>query len=165
MIRRRITEYGQQLQEKQKARQIYGILERQFKTYINKATKARGITGDLLLQLLERRLDNVVYRLGFGDSRSQARQLVRHGHLQVNGRRVDIPSYQVRAGDVVTWREQSTKNEYYKTLAETLGKRPVPGWLTVDRGEVSGMVKALPEASEMDTTLDTRLIVEFYSRR
>ncbi len=165
MMRRRVTEYGQQLQEKQKTRQIYGVLERQFRNYIEKATRAAGVTGDTLMQMLERRLDNVVYRLGFADSRAQARQLVNHSHFQVNGRRVNIPSYEVRTGDVIQWREQSKKNEYFKAMSESLGKRPVPGWLTVDRGEVSASVAALPEPADVDATIDTRLIVEFYSRK
>lgn len=165
MMRRRISEYGQQLREKQKARQIYGVLERQFKIYVDRASRSTGVTGERLLQQLERRLDNVAYRLGFADSRAQARQLVLHFHLQVNGRRVNIPSYQVEAGDVIKWREQSKKNEYFKTVSESLGKRPTPGWLTVDRDEISGTVAALPEPSEVDTSIDTRLIVEFYSRK
>lgn len=163
--RRRVTEYGQQLNEKQKARQIYGVLERQFKTYIDKATRLSGVTGDRLLQLLEQRLDNVVFRLGFADSRSQARQIVSHGHITVNQRPVNISSFQVKPGDVVAWREQSTDTECYKTVAEQLGKRPVPGWLQLDRGKVAGTVSAAPEASDVDTSVDTRLIVEFYSRR
>jgi small subunit ribosomal protein S4 len=117
------------------------------------------------MQMLERRLDNVVYRLGFADSRAQARQLVKHSHFQVNGRRVDIPSYEVKTGDVIQWRARSKNSEYFKTMSESLGKRPVPGWLTVDRGEVSASVATLPEPTDIDTTIDTRLIVEFYSRK
>lgn len=165
MMRRRITEYGTQLQEKQKARQIYGILERQFRNYIDKANRMSGVTGDRLLQLLERRLDNAVYRLGFGDSRAQARQVVLHGHITVNGRKASIPSYQIKAGDVIGWRERSKKTEYFKIVSESLGKRPVPAWMTVDPGEITGTVATLPEPSDIDTTINTRMIVEFYSRK
>lgn len=164
-FRRRITEYGQQLQEKQKTRQIYGVLERQFRNYIEKATRSAGVTGETLLQMLERRLDNVVYRLGFADSRSQARQLVKHGHFQVNGKRANIPSFEVKAGDVIQWRAAKKNNTYFKEMSESLGKRPVPSWLTVDRTEISASISTLPEPSDIDTTIDTRLIVEFYSRK
>lgn len=165
MMRRRITEYGTQLQEKQKARQIYGVLERQFRNYIDKANRMSGVTGDRLLQLLERRLDNAVYRLGFGDSRAQARQVVLHGHITVNGRKASIPSYQIKAGDVIGWRERSKKTEYFKIVSESLGKRPVPAWMTVDTGEITGTVATLPEPTDIDTTINTRMIVEFYSRK
>ena len=165
MMRRRITEYGTQLQEKQKARQIYGVLERQFKTYIEKASRMSGVTGDRLLQLLERRLDNAVYRLGFADSRSQARQIVNHGLIDVNGRRVMTPSYMIKAGDIVTWRERARKTEFYKTISETVGTRTVPAWLSLDSGAMSGSVNMLPEPTDVDTAIDTRLIVEFYSRK
>ena len=114
--RRRMSEHGTQLREKQKARYVYGTLERQFSNYMDAATRATGVTGDRLMQLLERRLDNVVYRLAFGDSRNQSRQLINHGHFQVNGRKVDIPSFMVKPGDVVSWREQSRSNNYFKTM-------------------------------------------------
>lgn len=164
-MRRRVTEYGQQLNEKQKARQIYGLLERQFRNYVDRATRLSGVTGDRLIEILERRLDNAVFRLSFADSRTQARQLVAHGHIQVNGRRVSIPSFQVEHGDTITWRDQSRNNEYYKVLVESLGKRPVPRWLNLDRGQVQGTVVAAPEPTDVDTSIDTRLIVEYYSRR
>lgn len=164
-MRRRVTEYGQQLNEKQKARQIYGLLERQFRNYVDRATRLSGVTGDRLIEILERRLDNAVFRLSFADSRTQARQLVAHGHIQVNGRRVSIPSFQVEHGDTITWRDQSRNNEYYKVLVESLGKRPVPSWLNLDRGQVQGTVVAAPEPTDVDTSIDTRLIVEYYSRR
>lgn len=163
--RRRISEHGTQLREKQKARYVYGTLERQFSNYMKEASRSTGVTGERLMQLLERRLDNVVYRLAFGDSRSQARQLVNHGHFQVNGRRVDIPSYLVKPGDVISWREQSRSNEYFKTMKETLPKRTVPGWLQLNTENAIGTVAALPDPSEIDTKVDTRMIVEFYSRR
>jgi small subunit ribosomal protein S4 len=163
--RRRISEHGTQLREKQKARFVYGTLERQFSNYMKEATRASGVTGDRLMQLLERRLDNVVYRLSFGDSRNQSRQLVNHGHLEVNGRRVDIPSYMVKPGDVISWREQSRSNNYFKTMKETLPKRAVPGWLQLNAENATGTVAALPAPSEIDTKVDTRMIVEFYSKR
>ena len=163
--RRRISEHGTQLREKQKARFVYGTLERQFSNYMKEATRASGVTGDRLMQLLERRLDNVVYRLSFGDSRNQSRQLVNHGHLEVNGRRVDIPSYMVKPGDVISWREQSRSNNYFKTMKETLPKRTVPGWLQLNSENATGTVAALPAPSEIDTKVDTRMIVEFYSKR
>jgi small subunit ribosomal protein S4 len=165
MMRRRITEYGTQLAEKQKARQMYGVLERQFKNYIERANRMSGVTGDSLLQILERRLDNAVYRMGFADSRNQARQLVNHGHITVNGRKASIPSIQIKQGDVVAWREQSRKTEIFKIVSDSLGKRPTPTWLTVDGGTVAGTVTTLPEPTEIDSAIDTRMIVEFYSRR
>ena len=123
------------------------------------------MSGGGVIARLERRLDNVVYRLAFGDARSKARQLVNHGHFQVNGRRVDIPSYLVKPGDVISWREQSRSNEYFKTMKETLPKRTVPGWLQLNTENAIGTVAALPDPSEIDTKVDTRLIGEFYSRR
>ena len=163
--RRRMSEHGTQLREKQKARYVYGTLERQFSNYMDEATLASGVTGDRLMQLLERRLDNVVYRLAFGDSRNQSRQLINHGHFEVNGRRVDIPSFMVKPGDVVSWREQSRSNNYFKTMKETLPKRTVPGWLQLNSENATGTVSALPAPSEIDTKVDTRMIVEFYSKR
>lgn len=163
--RRRMSEHGTQLREKQKARYVYGTLERQFSNYMDEATRASGVTGDRLMQLLERRLDNVVYRLAFGDSRNQSRQLINHGHFEVNGRRVDIPSFMVKPGDVVSWREQSRSNNYFKTMKETLPKRTVPGWLQLNAENATGTVAALPAPSEIDTKVDTRMIVEFYSKR
>jgi small subunit ribosomal protein S4 len=144
---------------------VYGVLERQFRTYMQKAGRMPGVSGLNLMQFLERRLDNVVYRLGFSDSRQQARQWVGHGHLQVNGRRVSIPSFLVKEGDVVTWREESKKSEMFKTVSESLRKRRVPGWLTVDESQVKGTIVTLPDEQELDASIDTRLIVEFYSRR
>ena len=163
--RRRLSEHGVQLREKQKARETYGILERQFRTYIRKATRMEGVTGERLMQMLERRLDNVAYRLGFADSRQQARQWVSHGHLRVNGRRVNTPSFLVKPGDEVTWREESTKKDFFAGVSESLRKRPTPAWLALDEAAVKGTVMALPEPGEIDTGIDTRLIVEFYSKR
>jgi len=163
--RRRISEHGGQLREKQKAREVYGVLERQFRTYVAKATRMEGVTGERLMQLLERRLDNVAFRLGFADSRQQGRQWINHGHLRVNGRRVDIPSFLVKAGDEISWREQSTKKEFFQTVAASLRKRPVPQWLSLDEAAVKGTVLSLPGPGEIDTDIETRMIVEFYSKR
>ena len=163
--RRRMSEHGMQLREKQKAREVYGVLERQFRTYIGRATRMEGVTGERLMQLLERRLDNVAYRLGFSDSRQQSRQWINHGHLRVNGRRVDIPSFQVKQGDEIAWREQSAKKDFFQTVAESLKKRPIPQWLNLDEAAVKGTVLSLPEPGEIDTDIDTRMIVEFYSKR
>lgn len=154
-----------QLREKQKARFIYGLLEAQFQNDVDEATRLKGSTGQRLLELLERRLDNVVFRLGFAGSRAQARQLVAHGHLKVNGRSVNIPSLTVKAGDVVGWQERSTKGNYYKTMIVSLPQRPVPQWLELDKNTVSGKVVAMPAPSDIDTSIDTRPIVEYYSRR
>lgn len=162
--RSRPSDYGLQLREKQKLRRIYGVLERQFRRYFAIAQRARGMTGALLLILLERRLDNVVYRLGFASSRAQARQLVRHGHFEVNGRKVDIPSYQVKPGDVIRVRDSSRGKDYFKEIAERLeGHRPPP-WLLLNPQDLSGQVLRLPVREEIDTRVQEHLIVEFYSR-
>lgn len=162
--RRRQSDRAVQLREKQKLRQIYGILERQFSNYMQEARRKPGVTGQLLLQMLESRLDNVVFRLGFADSRSQARQLVSHGHFKVNDRKTDIPSYLVKAGDAIAWYETSTKNEYFKLLKEGSLKRTPPSWLGLDTEVLSGRVYSVPDPQEVDTRVDTRLIVEYYSR-
>jgi len=162
--RRRVSERGVQLREKKRARAIYGVLERQFSNYFHEATRKPGVTGQYLLQLLERRLDNVVYRLGFADSHAQARQLINHGHLTVNQRKVDIPSFRVSIGDKVGWRESSKNSEYFKQLVQDLNRRPLPKWLVVDPKAVTGSVTALPESSDMDLKIDERLIVEYYAR-
>lgn len=163
--RRRLSEHGTQLEEKQKARNIYGVLETQFRNYFDRAGRAKGVTGELLMQFLERRLDNIVYRLGFADSRAQARQTVNHGHIVVNGRRVNIPSFLVKPGDVISWREQSKKLELFKFVSANLGKKQVPGWLRLDASSATGEMVSIPGAGEFDSTVDTRQIVEFYSRR
>ena len=158
------SDRGIQLEEKQKARYTYGIFERQFRKFFAEAERLQGITGDNLLILLERRLDNVVYRLGFANSRAQARQLVMHGHYLLNDRKTDIPSCLVKAGDVITWREGSTKTEYYKIMIETVGDRVVPGWLALDTGTMIGRVIALPSRDDIEVKFDSKAIVEFYSR-
>lgn len=162
--RRRPSDYTLRLQEKQKVRYTYGIQESQMARYMGKAQKQPGITGQYLLQLLERRLDNVVFRLNFSDSRKQARQLVNHGHITVNGRRLDIPSAILRPGDEVAWRALSRENEYGKALATAGPKRPVPQWLNLDWANLAGRVERLPEAADLDLRVNTRLIVEYYSR-
>jgi small subunit ribosomal protein S4 len=164
MRRRRVSDRGLQLQEKQKVRFSYGILERQFRRFFAKAERAPGITGENLLILLERRLDNVVYRLGFADSRPQARQIVRHGHIIVNGRKTDIPSYLVKSGDVVKWREVSAKTEYYKTVVEKIKGKVIPGWLSLDEERMIGSVLTLPGKDDIETKFDGKAIVEYYSR-
>ncbi|MCS7251438.1 MAG: 30S ribosomal protein S4 [Anaerolineae bacterium] len=162
--RSRPSDYGLQLREKQKLRRIYGVLERQFRRYFEVALRARGMTGALLLILLERRLDNVVYRLGFASSRAQARQLVRHGHFEVNGRKVDIPSYHVKPGDVIRVRDSSREKEYFKSIAERLEDHRPPPWLQLTLEDLSGRVLRLPVREEIDTRVQEHLIVEFYSR-
>jgi len=163
--RRRLSEHGVQLKEKQKAREIYGVLERQFRRYFEEASRSKGVTGMQLMQHLERRLDNVVYRAGFADSRAQARQTVSHGHIRVNNRKVNVPSFMVKAGDTVSWRDQSKGTELFKFVSANLGKRQSPGWLKLDPGAATVEVVALPEAGDIDTSIDTRQIVEFYSKR
>ena len=153
-----------QLREKQKARYTYGLLERQFRRLFNQAEKQPGITGENLLVLLERRLDNVVYRLGFADSRSQARQLVQHGHIMLNGRKTDIPSCLVKEGDTIAWKEISTKTEYYKQLAQSIESKSVLSWLSLDKQNLAGQVLSLPTPDDIDAKFDGKIIVEYYSR-
>jgi len=162
--RRRISDRGLQLREKQKVRHSYGILERQFRRFFAEAARLPGITGENLLVLLERRLDNVVYRLGFADSRAQARQLVQHGHILLNGRKTDIPSCLVKEGDTIGWRERSTKSEYYKQLVPSIEGRLVPGWLSLDKQKLIGQVLSLPTSDDVEAKLDVAAVVEFYSR-
>ncbi|MDD5039076.1 MAG: 30S ribosomal protein S4 [Dehalococcoidales bacterium] len=162
--RRRISDRGLQLIEKQKARYIYGLMERQFKRFYGQAEKMPGITGENLQVLLERRLDNVVYRLGFADSRGQARQLVLHGHVILNGRKTNIPSCLVKEGDVISWRQGSTKTEYYKQLVESIGAKSIAGWLSLDRQTLVGRVLSLPTPEETEAKLNGKAIVEYYSR-
>ena len=159
----KMSEYGTQLREKQKVKRAYGILESQFRKYFDIAEKMKGKAGENLLQLLERRLDNVCFRLGIGDSRAQARQLVMHGHVLVNGHKVDIPSYIVNAGDVITVAQRSASQEYFKTLKEEGGKG-IPKWLEFDVAELTGKVAALPERDDIDLTIEEHLIVELYSK-
>ena len=162
--RKRVKEYGLQLREKQKAKRYYGILEKQFNNYFVKADKKEGQTGENLLTMIERRLDNVVYRMGMAESRREARQLVRHGHFRVNGRKVDIPSYLVKKGDIITLREQSKKSEKIKMLVENISARQIPAWLSVDKENVQTTVVALPVKADIDFPIEEHLIVELYSK-
>ena len=161
---KRESDYHRQLRAKQKARRVYGVLERQFRTYYAEAIGRRGLTGLMLLQILESRLDNVVYRLGFAGSRAEARTLVTHGHFMVNGRRVDIPSMQVSVGNIVAVREGSHRRTYFKNLPELAESRNAPNWLGRDLKGLSGTVLRQPERSEIDANLSEQLIVEYYSR-
>ena len=160
----RASDYARQLRAKQKARRVYGVLERQFRRYFSIALKKRGQTGLNLLQTLEMRLDNVVYRLGFAANRGQARQLVNHGHFDVNGRKTDIPSMLLKPGDVLKVREQSSKNTFFKELPEFAEARPCAMWLERDVREISARVLRVPERGEIDGNLNEQLIVEYYSR-
>lgn len=161
----KIVGYGLQLREKQKTRRVYGVLERQFRSYYEKAAKARGITGETLLGTLERRLDNVIYRIGFGTSRSQARQLVRHGHVRVNGRKVNIPSFQVKQGDTVEIKESSRKNPTILAACDATAHQPAPGWIEVDREQLKGRVIGNPKREELvQIQVNEQLIVELYSK-
>jgi len=164
MRRRRLSDRGVQLREKQKARYSYGILERQFRRFFSQAERQAGITGENLLVLLERRLDNVVYRLGFADSRSQARQLVQHGHIMLNGRKTDIPSALVKEGDTISWKESSTKTEYYKQLVPNIEGKVIPGWLSLEEEKLIGRVLSLPTPDDVEAKLEWPSIVEYYSR-
>jgi small subunit ribosomal protein S4 len=159
-----VSDYSKQLRAKQKARRIYGIYEAQFRRYYGKALKARGITGLMLLQILESRLDNVIFRMGYASSRSQARLLVTHGHFTVNGRRTDVPSMTLNAGDVVSVRPGSLDATYFKELGSLAETRNVPAWLSRDINSLSGNFLRLPERPEIDGNLNEQLIVEYYSR-
>ncbi len=161
---RKQSDYGEQLRMKQRARRTYGVLEKQFRKHYAEAQRSPGATGERLLQTLELRLDNIVYRLGFGDSRAQARQIVRHGHFTVNGRATNIPSFLTKAGDVIAVKESSRNKEYFKTVTEIISKHQIPGWLNLDPKNLSGRIVNVPVRSEMDTLIDEQLIVEFYSR-
>lgn len=163
-FRRRVSEYGTQLREKQKAKRIYGILERQFRRYFEEAERRPGLTGLNLLKMLETRLDNVVYRLGLASSRAQARQLVRHGHFSVNGRKTNIPSYLVRPGDEIAVRERAREMTYFQDVAQRLGERPLPEWLSLDVESLSARVLAFPSRDDVEIPLSEQLIVEYYSR-
>lgn len=163
--RGRASDYLLQLREKQKARRIYGVLERQFNRYFRRATQRVGLTGTNLLVVLETRLDNVVYRLGWADSRAQARQLVQHGHVTINGRKTGVPSALVSAGDVVSIRPESMRKTYFKTLREDLDDRQVPRWLNLDVRNISAKVVNLPARDDIDVTINEQLVAEYYSRR
>jgi small subunit ribosomal protein S4 len=162
--RRRLSDRGLQLREKQKARYSYGLMERQFRSLFGEAERQMGITGENLLVLLERRLDNVVYRLGFADSRAQARQLVQHGHFTINGRRNNIPSALVKEGDVIAWREKSTKGNYYQLMTAGVEGKVLPGWLSLDGEKMVGRVLAMPTPEDIEAKFSGQSIVEFYSR-
>lgn len=161
----RLSEFGIRLREKQKTRAIYGVQEGQFRRYYAKASRKQGITGDLLLQILENRLDNVVFRMGFFRTRPQARQAVNHGHIQINGHSVDIPSYSVKSGDTISWKESSKKKAIYEAAKENLSETRPPDWVEVNKREMTGRVAGIPTAVERELGLDTRLIIEYYSRR
>ncbi len=163
-MRRKQSEYGRQLTEKQKVKFIYGMLEKQFRTLYETANKMPGVAGENLLTLLESRLDNVVYRLGLANTRRESRQIVNHGHILVNGKRVDIPSYRVKVGDVITLKEKSLNSERMKTIIETNSSRAIPKWLDMDRNTVTGKVIALAQRDDIDFEVEELLIVELYSR-
>ncbi len=158
------SDFALQLREKQKARRIYGVQERQFRRYFHTAQRVKGMTGVTLLLLLERRLDNVVFRTGLADSRAQARQLVRHGHFQLNGHNHDVPSYLVEVGDTIEVRPASRSNGYFKAVADRLGQRSVPDWLQFDAARMSARVVGAPDRQTIDLPFNEQLIVEYYSR-
>ncbi len=162
--RRRVSDYSRQLREKQKTRRIYGISERQFRRYYRTALQQRGLTGVNLLRMLERRLDNVVYRLGLAESRQQARILVTHGHFNVNGRRTDIPSMLVDTGDLIEVREGSRERPYFKGVSDVAEGHTVPAWLERDLKNLAGKIAKMPERADIDANLNEQLIVEYYSR-
>ncbi len=161
---KRLTNYGKQLAEKQKAKRMYGLREKQFRNYFDKSFKKVGKTGELLFGMLENRLDNTVYRFGFGKSRSQARQIVNHGQIQVNGQKVDIPSYQVKVGDVITLRDKAMKSVYFANLQPDLEKKEMVPWMTFDKKETKGKITGVPNLSDVALNIDWQSIVEFYSK-
>ncbi len=161
---RKASSYAAQLRQKQQVRRTYGVLERQFSKHFNLAARRNGRTGENLLQILEMRLDNLVYRLGFADSRAQARQLVCHGHFAVNGRKTDIPSFIAKPNDVITVRERSKGLEYFKTRALLLGQKGVPAWLSLDTNALAGRVASLPSRTELELPFDEQMVVEYYQR-
>ena len=163
-MRKKKSEYAIQLSEKQKVKFVYGILEKQFRAYYEKATTMPGKTGENLLTLVERRLDNVVYRCGFGSSRAQARQLVRHGHIRVNGKKVNIPSYRLKVGDVVSVAENSRKSERMKAFIESMEKKSAPKWLELKASDAAAKVAALPARDDIEQSFNEQLIVELYSK-
>ena len=162
MARKKFTEYGKQLREKQKVKRAYGLLEKQMRAYYEEAERLNGITGETMLSLIERRLDNVVYRMGIGSSRAEARQIVNHGHICVNGKRVDIPSYQVKAGDVISVKENKRQKEMFKALKEV--KVVMPKWLEFDATKLEGRILELPKRDDIYLAIEEHLIVELYSR-
>lgn len=162
--RRKISDRGLQLREKQKARQSYGVLERQFRRLYHEATRRPGATGDNLVQLLELRLDNVVYRAGLAESRAQARQIVNQGHITLNGRKADIPSIETKIGDRIGWTPRGRGTKFFELVKEWQGGREVPGWIAVDPGQLEAAVSALPLRTDVDARFDENAIVEYYSR-
>lgn len=162
--RRRVSDRGLQLREKQKARQTYGLLERQFRRVYKGAARRTGATGEILLQMLEMRLDNAVYRAGLAESRAQARQIVRHGHISLNGRKADIPSIELSVGDKFGWTERGSRSKFFEMVKQWQGARPVPGWIHVDPASLEGEVMAPPARDEIDARFDENLIIEYYSR-
>jgi small subunit ribosomal protein S4 len=162
--RSKLSEYGLQLREKQRVKRSYGLLESQFRQYFQKASRSKGVTGTELLVLLERRLDNVVYRMGFADSRAQARQLVRHGHMRVNGRKVNIPSFLVKQGDVVEPRDTSRNTELLRSAMERQSQKQLPEWVHMDTATMRGTVQALPRRDDITIPFQEQLIVELYSK-
>ncbi|MCR5737436.1 MAG: 30S ribosomal protein S4 [Eubacterium sp.] len=161
---RKMSEYGLQLREKQKAKFIYGVLEKPFRNYYKKAQKQAGQTGENLMIMLETRLDNVVFRMGFARTRKEARQIVDHKHVLVNGKQVNIPSYLIKAGDVIEIKEDCKSSQRYKDIIEVTGGRTVPGWVEVDQDNLKGEIKELPKRDEIDVPVDEMLIVELYSK-
>ena len=162
--RRRVKEYSLQLREKQKAKRYYGILEKQFENYFKKADRKEGQTGENLLTMIERRLDNVVYRMGMAESRKEARQLVLHAHFTVNGKKVNVPSYEVRKGDVIALKDSSRKLEKFKVLIENITARTVPAWMNVDKENIVATITELPTREDVDFPFEEHLIVELYSK-
>ncbi|HXG55692.1 MAG TPA: 30S ribosomal protein S4 [Vicinamibacterales bacterium] len=162
--RAKLVGYGLQLREKQKVKRIYGVLENQFRRYFEMADRTRGITGETLLQLLERRLDNVIYRLGLATSRAQARQLIRHGHFLINGRKVDVPSFSIKAGDAVTVRTTSAQNATIQHAMEEVKGRGIPEWLNFDAAAMTGKIQSLPTRAQINLPVQEQLIVELYSK-
>ena len=162
--RRKVSDRGLQLREKQKARAVYAVLERQFQRYYEEAVKRHGVTGENLLRTLELRLDNAVFRLGFADSRSQARQVVLHGHISVNGRKAAIPSHVLKPADSVGWTDRGRKSHYFEVVKEQVGGKSVPSWLSLEAASMTGRVLALPEVEEIGAKFNPATIVEYYSR-
>lgn len=162
--RQKLMGYGHQLREKQKVKRIYGVLEKQFRLYFEQAEKSKGITGEKLLVMLEKRLDNVAYRIGFASSRSQARQIVSHGHVYVNGKKVDVPSYQVRKGDEITLGKRMIKNPFVQSSVEAAKARGIPEWLSFDVEAYRGTVREIPKRDDVQYPIEEQLIVELYSK-
>ena len=161
---KRVSEYGTQLKEKQKAKWTYGVLEKQFRRYFEEASKKKGVTGDALLQILESRLDNIVYRLGFAETRAQARQLVSHAFFNVNGKKVNIPSYRVKVGDLIAIRDNKQKSSYINTLKQKIKNTQTQEWLSLDADKLSGKILSTPTSDQIENKINTQLIVELYSR-